>query len=53
MSFGPSLITAYLMKRSSTSSVAFCERAAFSAFATADLMTFSICFAACFFENAR
>ena len=51
LSFGPSLITARFTYSASTSSAAFVDRAACSAFATADFSVFEICFAACFFEN--
>ena len=51
LSFGPSLMIACLMYSESTSSAAFVDRAACSAFATADLSVLEICFAACFFEN--
>ena len=51
LSFGPSLITACFTYSASTSSASFDVRAACSAFATALLSVFWICFAACFFEN--
>ena len=52
LSFGPSLMIASLTYNRSGSSDSFASRALNSAFAIADLSVFSICFAACFFENA-
>ena len=53
LSFGPSFTTARVTYSASTSSDVLSSRAACSAFATAERSVFSICFAACFFENAR
>jgi len=50
---GPSFTTAYLTRSWSTSSAVFSRSARCSAFATADLSTLWICFAASFFENRR
>ena len=50
---GPSFTTAYLTRSWSTSSAVFSRSARCSAFATADLSTLWICFAANFFENRR
>jgi len=50
---GPSFTTAYFTRSWSTSSAVFSRSARCSAFATADLSTLWICFAANFFENRR
>src|ERR1019366_1113148 len=53
LSGGPSFTMAFFTNSASTSIDSFALRDACSAFATALLSTFSICFAACFLENLR